>query len=279
MEAPPISAQAPGYWPLLDAYHRAREKLFRQIIREAVCGPARAALILDAGCGDVFYSRLLAEVLGPPAHVVAVDRNPALLDHLSQPGLPPTVHGCLSDLEQAGLRPGVFDVIWLCRAMHSALDPLRRLAALAPLLRPGGQLVVIENDFAHYPILSCPADFGHRIVAAHHQYLKWRCADGTSLERYHAARHLPIWLAQVGLQEICFHTYVSEDVAPMARDAEMYWQLFLGWLGCRIWPFLLADEQEAYLRAFVPTSADYLLQRPGFYCLELTTVVCGTAPR
>ena len=273
-----MNAQVPDYWPLLEAYHHARARLFRQIIREALRVPTRAALILDAGCGDVFYSRLLAEGLGPQAHVVAVDHNPALLDPLSHPDLPPTIHGCLSDLEQAGLRRGVFDAIWLCRAMHSAPDPLRRLAALAPLLRPGGQLVVVENDFAHYPILSCPADFGHRITEAHHQYLKSRCADGTSLERYHAARHLPIWLTQVGLDSICVHTYVSEDVAPMARDAEAYWQLFLGWLGCRIWPFLSMDEQETYLRAFVPTSADYLLRRPGFYCLELTTVVCGTAP-
>jgi len=273
-----MSAQVPDYGPLLEAYHRARERLYHQIIREALCGSTRAALILDAGCGDVFYSRLLAQVLGPQAHIVAVDHNPALLDLLSHPDLPPTIHGCLSDLEQAGLRPGVFDAIWLCRAMHSALDPLRRLAALVPLLRPGGQLVVIENDFAHHPILSFPADFGYRIIEAHHQYLKSRCADGTSLERYHAARHLPIWLAQVGLDSICAHTYIAEDVAPMGADAETYWQLFLGWLGCRIWPFLSADEQETYLRAFAPTSADYLLRRPGFYCLELTTVVCGTAP-
>ncbi len=273
-----MSAQVPDYWPLLEAYHHARAGLFRQIIREALRLPTRAALVLDAGCGDVFYSRLLAEGLGPQAQVVAVDRNPALLDRLAHPDMPPTILGCLSDLEQAGLRPGVFDAIWLCRAMHSALDPLRRLAALAPLLRPGGQLVVIENDFAHHPILSFPADFGHRILEAHHQYLKSRCADGTSLERYHAARHLPIWLRQVGLDSICVHTYVSEDVAPMAHAAETYWQLFLGWLGCRIWPFLSLDEQETYLHACAPTSADCLLRRPGFYCLELTTVVCGTAP-
>ncbi len=273
-----MTAPVSDYWPLADAYHCARERLFRRIIADAVRAPIQGALILDAGCGDAFYSRLLADVLGPGTRIVAVDRNPASLAVSRSHTLPPTIHGCLTDLEQAGLRPGVFDVIWLCRAMHSALDPLRRLAALAPLLRPGGQLIVIENDFAHHPILSCPADFGHRIIEAHHQYLKSRCADGTSLERYHAARHLPQWLAQVGLQEICFHTYVSEDVAPMTGEVELYWQLFLGWLGCRIWPFLSPDEQQMYLRAFVPTSPDYLLRRPGFYGLELTTVVCGTAP-
>jgi SAM-dependent methyltransferase len=261
---------------LTDAYHRARERLYRRIIAEALRAPARGALILDAGCGDAFYSRLLADVLGPGARIVAVDRSPAALGAALP--LPAAILGCVTDFERAGLRPEVFDVIWLCRTMHSALDPLRRLAALAPLLRPGGQLIVIENDFAHHPILACPAAFGHRLIEAHFQYLKSRCADGASLERYHAARHLPFWLAQVGLREICFHTYVSEEVAPMTDEVELYWRRFLGCLGCRSWPFLSPDEQQTWLRLFVPASTDYVLRRSGFCCLELTTVVCAAAP-
>jgi len=271
-----MNVQVSDDQPLTDAYHHVRERLYRRIIAEALRVPARGALILDAGCGDAFYSRLLADALGPGARIVAVDRSPAVLGAALP--LAATISGCVTDLEGAGLRPGVFDVIWLCRTMHSALDPLQRLAALAPLLRPGGQLIVIENDFAHHPILACPAAFGHRLIEAHFQYLKSRCVDGTSLERYHAARHLPFWLAQVGLREICFHTYVSEDVAPMTGEAELYWQLFTGWLGRRSWPFLSPDEQQTFLSLFVPASPDYLLRRPGFYCLELTTVVCGTAP-
>jgi SAM-dependent methyltransferase len=273
-----MPAPGPDYWALLDAYHCVREGLYRRIIAEAFRRPAREMLILDAGCGDAFYSRLLAEAWRPPARIVAADRNPVGLrvDVAEDP--PGAIHHCLTDLEQAGLQCGVFDAIWLCRAMHSALDPLRRLAALVPLLRPGGQLIVIENDFAHYPILSFPADFGHRILQAHHHYLASRCADGTSLERYHAARHLPTWLAQVGLESVCTHTYIAEDVAPMGSDAEQYWRLFMGWLGCRIWPFLSPDDQHTYVNAFDPESRDYVLNHPGFYCLELTTVACGAAP-
>ena len=263
---------------LFETYHHVREQLYRQIIKETLADLEKGAWILDAGCGDTFYSHLLAEVLGPDTRIVAVDRDLALLH--SQPARdgPAAMYHCLTDLERAGLRPGAFDAIWLCRTMHSALDPLRRLAALVPLLRSGGKLVVVENDFDHHPILPCPADFGHRILDAHRQYLKSRCTDGTSLERYHAAGHLPLWLEQVGLRSVSSHTYISEDDAPMADDVEAYWRLFMGWLGRRIWPFLTTDEQQTYARAFDPASPDLLLRRPGFYCLELTTVVCGFAP-
>jgi hypothetical protein len=55
--------QLPDYWPMLKAYHHAREGLYRTIITDCHLPPA--ALILDEACGDAFYSALLATVLGP----------------------------------------------------------------------------------------------------------------------------------------------------------------------------------------------------------------------
>jgi len=264
----------PDYWPLMEAYHRVRERLYRRIIAEALSGLRPGALVLDAGCGDTFYSQLMAEGLGPGARIVAVDRNSALLktqlDHL------PLFYRCLSDFEQAGLCSGVFDAIWLCRTMHSAPDPLWRLQSLRRLLRSGGRIVVVENDYAHYPILALPAAFERRLVEARHRYLQSECTDGVSMERYHAARHLAVWLGQAGFQQLCIHTYVSDDIAPMPEAVEAYWQLVMAWQISRIEPFLSAEDRQAYKRAFEPESPDYLLGRPGFYCLELTTVGCGT---
>ena len=272
-----MTTQVPGYWPMLEAYHRARESLYHDIITEVFHNLPPGATILDAGCGDAFYSRLIADIVGPHANILAVDYNPSLLP--AKPGLVPSIHFCVSDLEQIGAQRAVFDAIWLCRAMHSAPDPLRRLAALVPLLRPGqGKLVVIENDFAHYPIFSWPADFEHRLLEAHYQYLQSRCPDGRSLERYHAARHLPEWLAQIGLCQISIHTYASEDVAPLPTKVETYWRLFMDWESQHTGPFLSPEDRETYNRACNPSSPDYLLRRPGFYSLELTTVACGIAP-
>ncbi|HLF29035.1 MAG TPA: methyltransferase domain-containing protein [Anaerolineae bacterium] len=268
-----LPTQPPDYWPLFEAYHRVREPVYRTIIADArLPTPAR---VLDAGCGDAFYSRLLVDALERQVRVIAVDHNAGLLQ--TEPGPGPSIQVCLSDLERIGLRRQTLDVIWSCRAMHSARDPVRRLAALAPLLRPGGKFIVVENDLAHCPILSWPAEFEDRVRTALHQYLRSQCPDGASIERYHAARHLPAWLERAGLTHVSIHTYPVEDVAPMPRAVEAYWVLAMGYLGKLIGPHLSDADRWAYTRAFDPQSPDYLLNRPGFYCLEPLTVGCGTA--
>ncbi len=269
-----MSTHVPDYWPVFEAYHDVREPVYRTIIADVRL--ASDAVILDAACGDAYYSGLLIDVLGPRARIVAVDRNPALLQ--SRPRQDRAIEFCQSDVERAGLRRSVFDAIWLCRAMHSAFDPLWRLASLAPLLQSGGKLIVVENDLAHCPILSWPADFESRVQQALRRHLQSQCPDGASIERYYAARHLPAWLERVGLQRITVRTYPVEDLAPMPGDVETYWKLAMDFQGKLMWPFLSPEDRQTYARAFDPDSPDYLLNRPGFFCLEPITVACGTAP-
>ena len=200
-----MKTKIPDYWPMQQAYHQVRAPIFRRIVADMQLAPD--ALILDAGCGDAFYSQLLVDVLGTGVHVVAVDRNLGLL------AVPVTcdtgaVSHCLSDFARAGLRRCCFDTIWLCRSLHSTPDPLQHISSLAHLLRPGGKLIVVENDLAHCPVLSWPGDFEHRLQAALYQMLKSTTQNGASIERYFAARHLPVWLRQAGLGEISIRTYM-----------------------------------------------------------------------
>jgi len=259
---------------MLKSYHHAREALYRQIIADTIPPAQSNTVILDAGCGDVFYGRLLAQVLGPAVTVVALDNHRRLGE--SRPG-PQRVELCQGDMERPGLRPQAFDAVWLCRSLHSAADPPARLQALARLLRPGGRLIVIENDFSHHPMLAWPADFERRVLTAHFLYLEEHNGPGRMLERYHAARYLPAWLRCAALQPAFVHTYVSEDMAPLAPDVEAYWSLFLNWLGRRIMPYLAPEDQRRYLDLCDPASPDYLLAQPAAYCVELTTVGCGVA--
>ncbi len=270
-----MQSQIPDYWPMLEAYHLLREPLYRTLIADAHL--SHTALILDAACGDAFYSELLAEMLGPQVRIVALDRNSNVLPAAIE--INGSVRLCLSDLEAAGVRQGIFDVIWLCRTMHSAPDPLRRLASLRPLLRSGGRLIVVENDLAHSPILSWPADFEHRFRTALHQALSQRCElTGAPLERYHAACHLPAWLNQIGLRGITIRSYVAQDIAPMPPTAEAYWKMTMDYQGNLIRPFLAEDDWLIYRQAFDRDSLDYMLRRPGFTCLEPLTVASGLAP-
>jgi SAM-dependent methyltransferase len=265
--------QLPDYWSMLKAYHHAREGLYRTIITDCRLPPA--ALILDAACGDAFYSDLLATIIGPQARIVAADYNLATLR--SHPLPIAGVQPCLTDVERAGLRPGSFDVVWMCRSMHSVIDPQQRVAALAALLRPGGRLIVIENDLAHCPILAWPVDFEQHVQQALDRFFQQQCSNGASIDRYYASRHLPAWLAHAGLRHITLLTYPVEDVVPLADDVETYWRLWMNLRGSMIRPFLSSTDWQTYSHAFDPDSPDYVLNRPGFYCIEPTTVACGIA--
>jgi SAM-dependent methyltransferase len=270
-----VKSKIPDYWPMQQAYHQARAPIFRRIIADMRLAPD--ALILDAGCGDAFYSQLLVDVLGPHVHVVAVDRNLGLLASSVACGTR-VVSRCLCDLAQAGLRRRCFDTVWLCRSLHSTPDPQRHISSLANLLCPSGKLIVIENDLAHCPVLSWPGDFEHRLQVALYQMLKHSTQDGASIERYFAARHLPMWLRQAGLGEISIHTYMVEDVVPLLAGIEQYWQLTMDFRGQLLRPFLSNSDWWTYSRAFDPRDDEYVFSRTGFYFLEPITVACGLAP-
>lgn len=269
-----MNTDLPNYWPQLKAYNQIREPAYHNIIADA--GIAHDALILDAACGDAFYSRLLSQILGCDARIVAIDKNPHLLRLHRNDN--PAIQVCIGDVEQAALVHGSFDAIWLHRTMHSAHDPLRRLSSLTKLLKPGGKLIVIENDLAHYPILSWPVELEHDFHHALYQHFMSRCELKASISRYYAARHLPDWLTKIGMHGITARTYTVEDVAPMPCDTEVYWRLHMTYLGDAVKLYLTSDAWQSYSQAFDPQSPHYLLNQPGFYALELISVVCGIAP-
>jgi SAM-dependent methyltransferase len=257
-----------------EAYHRARTALYRTIIAESRL--PRDARVLDAGCGDGYYSELLAEELGPRAQVVAADTNLATLR--SRPRLAAGVERCLTDVECPGLRSRSFDVVWMCRTMHSAPDPQQRVGALVALLRPGGRLIAVEDDPFHCPILAWPDDFEVRVQRALDQLFRQRCRGGASIDRYHAPRHLPAWLAAAGLDQVTVRTHPVDDTVPMAADVETYWRLWMEQRGELIRPFLSSADWRTYRRAFDLHGREYVLRQPGMRCHGPTTVACGVAP-
>ncbi|MEP7358085.1 MAG: methyltransferase domain-containing protein [Anaerolineales bacterium] len=256
----------------MDAYHQARMSLFDELFRDAHLPPQ--GNILDAGAGDGFYSQLLADRLGRSACLVAADHNGALLRALDGPL--PNVSRLLSDLDRLPLAPGSLDAIWHCRSMHSADNPVGLLAGLVPLLRPGGRLVVIENNTAHSPILPLPPDFERRLREARYVYEHTVCRAECRPERYSAGPFLTRWLAEAGLVDIWAHTYTTEDFGPLPASVAAYWQQFLDWEGTRIWPYLSPEDQAVYNRLLRADSPDYLLARRDVYCLELTTMAIAS---
>ena len=251
--------QLPRYWPTQKAYHHAWRASTVESSLIAVYHLPRE--FSTAACGDAFYSDLLSAVVGPQARIVAADSNLATLG--SRPVSSTGVQRCLTDVERAGLRLGSFDVVWMCRSMHSATDPQRRVTALAASLRPG-RLIVIENDPFHCSIPAWPSDFERRVQRALDRRLQQRCGNGHRSVGTMRLATCPDWLGTpAGLCQITVLTYPVEDVVPLADDVERYWQLWMNLRGEMIWPFLSSADRRAYSRAFDPDSREYVLRKPG----------------
>ena len=104
--------------------------------------------VLEAGCGTGAQTVVLAR-RSTGARIVAVDVSAASLAEaqarISAAGLG-NVEFRQADLLALPFAPASFDHIFLCFVLEHLPDPAETLAALRPLLRPGGMIAVIEDD-------------------------------------------------------------------------------------------------------------------------------------
>lgn len=117
------------------------------LIRVGVEGVGRRWLELGAGEGA--FTLALADVLGPGADILALDRDAGALRRLSGEmarRFPTT--GCRttrSDFRDR-LPAGPFDGVLAANSLHFVDDPVEVLRRVARELAPGGRLIVVEYD-------------------------------------------------------------------------------------------------------------------------------------
>ncbi len=104
--------------------------------------------VLEAGCGTGAQTVALAR-RGAGASIVAVDVSAASLAQararVSAAGVG-NVEFRQADLLALPFAPASFDHAFLCFVLEHLPDPAATLAAIRPLLRPGGTITVIEGD-------------------------------------------------------------------------------------------------------------------------------------
>jgi len=99
--------------------------------------------VLECGCGTGAQTVLLARS-SPGARVVSVD--------LSHASLLEARNKCLSAMFAAGdvyrlpFAERSFDHVFVCFVLEHLAEPVRALRSLARVLRPGGEITVIEGD-------------------------------------------------------------------------------------------------------------------------------------
>ena len=124
-----------------------------ELLEDAVSA-ARAAEWVDFGAGDGTFTLALARLLGPGAHVIAVDRDRAALRELERRAVADgsrdvisTVHGDFTtQVELPGVAEGTLDGLLFGNSLHYVRDAANVLGELAQLLRPGGRVVIVEYD-------------------------------------------------------------------------------------------------------------------------------------
>ncbi len=152
-----MSNSLPDYAQRLDALHRALANDFVAIVAQLpLVGGER---VLDAGCGDGFFTRLLAARLGA-GRVEALDSSPAYLDlarsRLSDPIAAGRVALVEGDVNRLPFDAASLDVVWSAHSMQSYDDVPAVLREFRRVLRPGGLLAVLESDAMHSIMLPWP---------------------------------------------------------------------------------------------------------------------------
>lgn len=118
--------------------------ILAELLHSGTAFPA-GSRVLEVGCGvGAQTTHLLAA--GPGARIVAIDIS---ADSLAQararvPGA--AVQWCRADLFDLPFADATFDHLVVCFVLEHLSDPLRALAVLRRVLRPGGTITVVEGD-------------------------------------------------------------------------------------------------------------------------------------
>ena len=165
-------------------------------VRRWCAGLTTGARVAEVGCGRGRYLRRLQDWL-PAASLVGIDPAGALLDHL-----PSGVERRVGTLLNIPAADGAFDAVLAIESLEHALLPRRAVDELCRIVRPGGDVLVIDKD-------------RRRQTRSDHQ--PW--------ERWFTPEEVPGWLARhchgVTVERI------PHGVAPESSG------LFLCWRGVR----------------------------------------------
>jgi SAM-dependent methyltransferase len=110
---------------------------------------SRAPRWLELGAGEGAFTLALADLLGPGAEIVALDRDGSALRDLADElprRFPGRTLGIIVRDFRDSLPAGPFDGVLAANSLHFIADPVEVLRRAQTVLRPAGRLIVVEYD-------------------------------------------------------------------------------------------------------------------------------------
>jgi ubiquinone/menaquinone biosynthesis C-methylase UbiE len=272
-----MAESLPEYNAQLSGFHRAFERELETIIGRLPLYPGQRAL--DLACGDGFYTRRIAERLGPAGSVTGVDVNRAYLaeaiERAAHSHAGARIDFVAASFDDLPFEDGAFDFVWCAQSLYTLPDPVLVLRHLSRVLTPGGLVAVLENDSLHQVFLPWPVRLELPLRAAE---LRSFVESSRNSSKYYVGRRLPATLAAAGFEPLEMKTYAFDRQAPLGAAEQRLLQSYLEDVEKRVADHL-DDGLKQDLRQLVsPESPHHLLRQPYLTMTWLNVLALGRKP-
>lgn len=267
----------PTYDGQLSSFHRAFEPELVAMINALPIEPAMQ--VLDLACGDGFYTRRIADRLGPGGRVIGVDINPAYLDAARratadyQGGA--AIELVAATFDKLPFADATFDVVWCAQSLYSLPDPIDVLRHLARVLEPGGLVAVLENDTMHQVFLPWPVALEIPLRAAELHAL---ARETEHWSKFYVGRRLPAVFATAGFEPLRLATLAFDRQAPFDEPTKVLLQSYLDALRERVSSHLEPDLLAQLATLVDAHSAERLLAQPHLTMSWLNVLALARRP-
>ena len=134
--------------PQRDAYQKPHEVIMSLDIKEG-------ETIADIGAGSGYFTFRLARHVGDTGRVYAVDINPEMIIYMNRRIRDlklKNIETMLAVPDDPFLMEGSIDRFFICDTWHHIEDQTKYLALLKTMLKPGGQVIMIEFQKKELPV-------------------------------------------------------------------------------------------------------------------------------
>ena len=276
-------AEFKDYAGLLSAAHRAFSPEIKSLMRNLPLANARR--VLDVPSGDGFYSELLARQLPAGGEVVAADLEKEALEQVAKRSQNLPGHVALTsvsaDVDSLPFPEESFDFAWCAQSLISLAEPQETpegpgirnsLREIHRVLKPGGEIALLEQDAMHYVLLPWPAELELALQTAHR---KGFARMHGHPEQLHVGRQLGKLLAKAGFQPLRKITLSADRHGTPNGYLAVFLQAYFRELRSRVRRDLSRDELQEFNRLTDPESEESFFQDPQFEMTCLEAVFLG----